>query len=118
MANVRSAVNSPPRRNSPLIEGLRRVLAGSCAALVLALTIFSASPVAHNSLHVDGAQPAQDDGCAVVLFASGVALPVGPITVPAPSETPQAISPATAAEVFLVSPRYLRHPERGPPAIE
>ena len=110
-------MNLPPLHKSPLLEGLRRVLAGGCAALVLALTIFAASPVAHNSLHVDRAQPAQDDGCAVVLFASGVSLPLGPITVPAPSETPQLVSPATAAEVFLVSPRYLRHPERGPPVM-
>ena len=100
-------------------DSLRRLLAAGCAALVLALTIFAASPVAHEWLHVcdDHATAQTDDHtCAVVLFAAGVSLQLAPITVPVPDETPHAISPATAAEVGLVSPRYLRQPERGPPA--
>lgn len=97
------------------LDPLRRALAAGGVALVLALTIFAASPVAHDWLHVDDGTHAGEDGCAVVLFASGVSVPVGPIEVPLPGGGPQAVSPATAAEVFLVSPRYLRQPERGPP---
>jgi hypothetical protein len=111
-----------------LANRIRPALATACAGLVLALTVFAASPVAHQWLHVskadagrtDAQHPAPKgsdvDGCAVVLFASGVALPVGPIAVTPPAEAVQGVSPVTAAEVFLVSPRYLRQPERGPPA--
>ena len=85
--------------------------------LVLALTIFAVSPTAHWLLHEEEHEHAvSDDACAVVLFASGVSLPVGPIAVVPPTTVACAISPVTAAEVFLVSPRFLRQPERGPPA--
>ena len=104
-----------PAPKSPA-ERCRRLLAAGCAALVFALTMFAASPAAHDWLHAGDDQAAREHGCAIVLFASGVALPVGPIDVPLPAETPQVVSPATAAEVYLVSPRYLRQPERGPPA--
>lgn len=101
-------------------DRLRRLLAGGCAALVFALTIFAASPVAHGLLHDDGHdhhhdQASTDDTCAVVLFAGGVSLPVGPLAITPPTIVPQGVSPVTAADVFLVSPRYLRQPERGPP---
>lgn len=95
---------------------LRRVLAAGCAALVLALTIFAASPAAHGLLHDDEDHHAvSDDACAVVMFASGVSLPVAPLAITPPTAVVQGISPITAADVFLVSPRYLRQPERGPP---
>jgi hypothetical protein len=97
------------------VDRLHRCLAAACAALVFALTIFAASPVAHQWLHVDNAIQADHD-CAVVLFASGVSLPVGPVHVCPPTELANAVSPTTAAHVFLVTPRYLRQPERGPPA--
>jgi hypothetical protein len=97
-------------------DRLRRFFAAGCAALVFALTIFAASPVAHQLLHVDDVSQSDHD-CAVVLFATGVSLPVGPVHVTPPVEVVGMISPATAAEVFLVSPRYLRQPERGPPAL-
>jgi hypothetical protein len=94
---------------------LRRLLAAGSAALVLALSVFAASPVAHDSLHDHGVQRG-DDTCAVVLFASGVALPLDvPAVVPPSSEWQPAI-PAVAAEILLTSPRYLHHPERGPPS--
>lgn len=119
---------------APLASPLRRILAAFCAALVLALTLFAASPGAHDwlhaaekqhtcSQHADSAPVAKstpapaaaDHECAVVLYASGVDLPVGPIALLPPRLAPQGVSPVTAAEVFLVSPRYLRQPERGPP---
>ncbi len=116
-------------RTTPLLPDLpRRVLAAACAVLVLALTILAASPAAHASLHDDGhdhcrgdahghAPSSEDHSCAVVLFASGVSLPVAPVAVLPPTSVPLGVSPVTAAEVYLVSPRYLRQPERGPPAV-
>ena len=102
--------------NTPFADRLRRVLAGGCAALVLALTIFAASPVAHDWLHDgDHDHGGSGDTCAVVMFAGGVSLP-GALFVPAPPEAfSAAILPVAATDVFLVSPRYLRQPERGPP---
>lgn len=103
---------------------LRRIMAGSCAALVLALSIFAASPQAHAWLHSadhhghnhhhDEAQ-GREDACAVVLFAGGVALSAGPIA-PLPPVARAAVELRLAAtEIFLVSPRYRLQPERGPP---
>jgi hypothetical protein len=97
-------------------DRLRRLLAGGCAGLVLALTIFAASPTAHGLLHDDAGTGLTDDGCAVVLFANGVSFPVGPIAIIPPEVVTKSASPITAAEVVLVSPRYLRQPERGPPS--
>src|SRR5688572_28106787 len=110
-------------------DALRRVVAAGCAGLVLALTLFAASPRAHDWVHcVEKQQGANGDAtsslpasaatghdCAVVLFASGVDLPVGPVSLLPPRVVAQGISPVTAAEFYLVSPRYLRQPERGPP---
>jgi hypothetical protein len=94
----------------------RRLLAAGLASLVLALTVFAASPAAHDWLHLDDDAPAKsEDGCAVVLFANGVSLPLDPITAPVPQDAVWSVSLVSSAEVFLVSPRYLRQPERGPP---
>ncbi len=107
---------SATTQTAPIADRLRRVLAGVCAGLVFALTILAASPVAHDLLHSADAEHANsEDTCAVVMFASGVALPVGPLAITPPSAVIAGVSPVTAAEVLLVSPRYLRQPERGPP---
>lgn len=121
-----------PTTLSPLL----RFIAAWCAALVLALTLFAASPVAHDWLHAaekhhtcanhKSPEPApaprplahadaDADTCAVVLFASGVEIAVGPVALTPPQLAVGSISPVTAAEFYLVSPRYLRQPERGPP---
>ena len=107
---------NPSARN----ELLRRLLASGVAALVLALTVFAASPTAHAWIHSDHEHAPVADlqgehACAIVLFAGGVALPLDAITVTGPLLFAQAISPTTAAELDLISPRYLRRPERGPP---
>ena len=87
--------------------------------LVLALTVFAASPVAHDWLHHDDAAThapeTAEDTCAVVLFAAGVCEAPDRVEVLEPGTVAQAITPATAADVYLVSPRYFRQPERGPP---
>ncbi len=110
-------------------DWLRRSLAAAGAALVLALTVFAAGPAAHEWLHAAGSgcshahghdhgrggDTGDDAGCAVVLFASGVDLPVEPAAALPPRLVAQGVTPVTAAEPWLVSPRYLRQPERGPP---
>jgi hypothetical protein len=108
MSRVKSTVASP--------EALRRAFAAFCAMLVLALTVFAASPIAHGLLHDDETQPTADDSCAVMLFASGVSLPLGTVVVVAPAGLPEDVSTGPATEIFFVSPRYLHQPERGPPA--
>ena len=104
-----------PARLTPVADLLRRLCAAGCAALVLALTVFAASPSAHDSLHANRTA-AGDDGCAVVLFAGGVSLPLDPPVLQPPAAFAREVAHASAGEVFLVSPRYLRQPERGPPA--
>lgn len=103
-------------RLTPFADLLRRLCAAGSAALVLALTILAASPAAHDSLHADRTART-DDGCAVVLFAGGVSLPLDPPALRPPATIVREIAHATAVEVLLVSPRYLRQPERGPPEL-
>ena len=90
------------------------MLAAGCIALVLALGLFAASPTLHDQLHRN-LQPSLDDGCAIVLFASGVSVPLAMIAAPrAPAEwREQPFSGST--ELFLDSPRYRLQPGRGPP---
>jgi hypothetical protein len=94
----------------------RRFLAGSAAALVLALGVFAASPVLHDWLHGADATTV-DDGCAVVLFANGVSAPLGAIAITPPAADWRELARPIAREIFLASPRYLRQPERGPPLV-
>jgi hypothetical protein len=113
----------------PVASPLHRLLAAGSAALVLALTVFAASPTAHAWLHGSlstcpdhSPAPARSDhdedaGCAVVLFAAGLALPVAPLAFVPPQALTQGVSPVTAAELHLIAPRYLRQPERGPPTL-
>lgn len=95
---------------------LRRLLAGGLAVTVFALTLLAASPSAHERLH-DSNTPRADDRCAVVLFADGLEAPLGAIAVPLPDIVWQVTPALTAEEIFLSSPRFLRQPERGPPAL-
>lgn len=112
-----------------LADPLRRALAVLCAGLVMALSLVAVSPELHEWLHSaeqehtchhhhKQAKPSSEHehDCAVVLFASGVDLPVAPVALIPPSVVVEGVSPVTEAEFYLVSPRYLRHPERGPPA--
>lgn len=93
---------------------LHRLLAAGGAALVLALTVFAASPKLHDWLHAtddcnDG------DSCPVVLFAHGVASPVAIQAEPPPLGDCRSPAQAEPTPIFLAAPRYLRQPERGPP---
>ncbi len=102
------------RRLRLFADGPRRFIAAGSAALVFALTVFAASPVLHGWLHKSHAVAGNDD-CAVVLFASGVSLPLDLPTIAPPSATWVEQPRVVTAEIFLASPRYLRQPERGPP---
>jgi hypothetical protein len=119
-----------PRPLTQPLSLLSRLLAAGCAALVLALTIVAASPAAHTWLHTveqhhtcphhpepEALPQAHDHAheCAVVLFASSAEVPVEPLALTPPRLLAIGVSPVTAADIFLVSPRYLRQPERGPP---
>lgn len=91
------------------------MLATACAALVFTLSVFAASPVLHEQLHHDDAC-ASDDGCAVVLFANGVSVPLAAPVLPPPSADWREQPYLTSVEVLRNSPRYLQLPGRGPPA--
>jgi len=105
-----------PRTRFHPADWPRRLCAAACAALIFALTILAASPRAHEWLHA-GQDTHGDDGCAIVLLANGVSLPLGAIAATPPSVEWRAQAVFAAAEIFLASPRYLRQPERGPPSV-
>jgi len=104
------------RRRMPFADFLRRLLGASAAAVVLALTVFAASPELHAWLH-HGTNQGTDDDCAVVLFANGVSVPLGSIPIVPPSAEWRVPPRAVAPDIFLAPPRYLRRPERGPPVL-
>lgn len=105
----------------------RRLGAAAAATLVLVLTLLAASPSAHAWLHAEpegcpghaqAPAPAgheDDQGCAVVLMASGVELPLEPLSPLPPRLIAGGDLRVTAAAPDLRHPRYLRQPERGPP---
>lgn len=96
------------------VSVIRPWVAAGGAMLVFALGLFAASPTLHEQLH-HGAAAATDDGCAIVLFANGVSVPVTAIDLP---PVPVARSEQVflgATEIVWDSPRYLHQPERGPP---
>ena len=91
------------------------MLAGFCALLVFTLGLFAASPLLHEQLH--HATDHADDGCAIVLFANGVAVPLAVPVLPPPSTGWRGQPYLVTAEVSGNSPRYLQLPGRGPPAV-
>lgn len=93
---------------------LRRLLAAGCIALVFILGLLAASPVLHDQLH-HGKAASAEDGCAVVLFAHGVSVPLAMIKAPpAPVEWREQVF-IGSTELMLDSPRYRLQPGRGPP---
>ena len=103
-----------PLRHCRSKEFLHRVLAAGCIALVLALGLFAASPVLHDQLH-HATAPTVDDGCAVVLFANGVSVPLAVIAAPPPPVEWGEDIVVGSSELLLDSPRYRLLPGRGPP---
>jgi len=101
-------------RRLTFAELLRRLGAAGAAALVLALTVFAASPRLHEELHGADHAPVEHS-CAVELFAAGVTTACAPVAALPPTVAWQAQPVVVAEEIFLAAPRYLRRPERGPP---
>lgn len=102
-----------PRQHHSWSEFLHRLGAAGAAALVFALGLLAASPELHGLLH----DTDSDDGCAIVLFANGVSAPLGVIAVTPPESSWIEQPLASARDIFLTAPRYLRQPERGPPSV-
>lgn len=107
-----------------------RALAFALAWLVIGLDLVSASPQIHAlvhhtadeaAAHADcdhrhaGPEDSAEHVCAVVLFAGGVEVPSA-LFLPLPATTLAAVLSMTGPSVDLAVPRYLRQPERGPPA--
>jgi hypothetical protein len=101
-------------RHSRCADYLRRLIAMGCAALVFALGLFAASPALHEQLH-HHAHSSSDDGCAVILFAGGVSMPLAVTAMPPPSAEWREQPYLGSTEIILDSPRYLLQPEHGPP---
>jgi hypothetical protein len=95
-------------------ENLHRLTAAGAAALILLLTVLAASPQAHEEIHHD-CHHDEDHACAVVLFAQGVWASLDVLAVPRPDVAWCEFVPLSRPELRLVTPRYLRQPERGPP---
>ena len=94
---------------------LKRTLAAALAGMVLLLTVLAVSPAAHERLHAHTGDA--DHACAVTLFAQGITSPIAYVAVPQPLERAElAVRPLPTA-VWLVSPRYLLKPLRGPPFV-
>lgn len=101
-------------RLAHLKDAARRVLAAGSVLVVLVLVAGAASPRLHRWLHL-GDTPHNDDQCAVVLFAAGIAPGVAASCVVAPPVMHPAVREPSPEWVFVAQPRYLRCPERGPP---
>ncbi|HEY5080157.1 MAG TPA: hypothetical protein VII43_09920 [Opitutaceae bacterium] len=109
-------------------SALSRIAAALGVALILALTVFAASPELHGWLHSHdaGAQaaahdggrgqvPDDDDGCAVTLFAQGILLPLALLALAFTGQTLRLLDFAQGDRVIPDSPRYLRLPAQAPP---
>jgi hypothetical protein len=96
------------------IGSFRRLLAAGCAVLVFALGLFAVNPILHEQLHHND-HSSSDDGCAVVLFANGLAMPLAVHALPPPPAEWRQQAVCGSIESFFASPRYLLQPERGPP---
>jgi hypothetical protein len=92
----------------------RRFIAAIGVGLVLMLATATVTPALHDWLHVEGDHETNHQ-CAVVLFADGVTLAAGAIAFTGSALAWRIFSAPAVAEIFLVAPRYLRQPERGPP---
>jgi hypothetical protein len=121
---------SHEERKGPSV--LSCAVASLAVALVLALTILSASPDLHARLHgngpgaagaahhdlgrTDGGQAADDeDGCVVTLFAQGVVLALALLVLALAGRTLRLTAFGPGERVIPAAPRYLRLPTQAPP---
>ena len=90
-----------------------RLIAASCTALVLALTVLAVSPQLHRWLHADA--DASDHECAITLFSHGLAQAVAEIAVAVVSMRWVGLLGTVPAAPDLVAPRFRLSPGRAPP---
>jgi hypothetical protein len=110
-----------------------RVVAALAAALLMVLTVLTASPELHERLHGhpigpvaashagtqhsgSATQADDEDGCVVTLFAQGVVLAFACYVLAAALGALSPVDFAQADRVAPDAPRYLRHPAHAPPA--
>lgn len=105
---------APKSKPVSLLCALKVSVAAASIALVLALAALAVSPEAHARLHNEADH--QNHACAVTLFAHGVFADITPVEAVMPEPAWQAPIHAEARVLFLQVPRYLRLPERAPPA--
>ena len=123
----------PRRLPMTLLTALHRLTAGAVAVVIGVLGLLAVSPEAHAWLHghdpVDTCRhshhahestlPAplgEDEGCVVWLFAQGIDSGVAALVLDVRPAACAVDTPAAPEELRLSPPRYLRRPERGPPA--
>jgi len=111
---------------------LSRATASLAIMLVLALSVFAASPELHERLHGHGpvavsglhqdagpaghTQDAQDDdGCVVTLFAQGVVLALAVVALAFTGQTLRPDDFELLDRVIPDAPRYLHLPPQAPP---
>jgi hypothetical protein len=121
-----------PLREKSRPSSLTRIFASLAAALVLVLTILAASPDLHGLLHgrgpgdaglghqdavpSRGGRPAADeDGCAVTLFAQGLLPPLALLALAFTGLVLRLLDFALRDRVVAAAPRYLRLPSQAPP---
>ena len=92
----------------------RRIFATGAAALVLTLSVLSASPQLHRWLHPDAGQP--DHECAVTLFHHGVTGAAVEVAVAVVSLLLVLRRRTAPAGPDLIAPRFRWFPGRAPPA--
>lgn len=105
---------------------LARLLASLAVVLVLALSVFAASPELHGLLHdhaaAHGGAPAQqgdtdpDDGCVVTLFAQGLASAAGLFVLVFAGRSLRLAASGFVERVGPPSPAFLHLPPQAPPA--
>jgi hypothetical protein len=111
---------------------LSRATASLAIGLVVALSVFAASPELHERLHGHGrvavsslhqdAGPAghpqdarDDDGCVVTLFAQGVVLALAVVALAFTGQTLRSEDFELLDRVIPEAPRYLHLPPQAPP---
>ena len=115
------------RRISTRPSPLARLTASLAVVLVLALSVFAASPELHGLLHDHAAAPhagapAQqgdtdaDDGCVVTLFAQGLLCVSGLIVLVFARQSLRVAACAFLERVGPPSPAFLHLPPQAPPA--
>jgi len=102
------------RRRNAALETFWRIVAGTCTALVVALVVLAVCPTLHAWLHGEK-ELADDDDCAVVLFANGVTTAATAIAVVAVFQRLSRERLAEPAALFFAEPRFQLPPVCGPP---